>query len=123
MLCPFGSDEIDALFDGYTRDTPTTFTASEKKLAVDLGGGFPFFFFLQMAGCLIVEAKQAGLRDEALEIQANTTFDQQAAPHFEYLWTRCSESEKITLLAIRALNKQEKSSKTEPTDENLTSLN
>jgi hypothetical protein len=96
VLRPFGSDQIDALIDGYTRDTIQTSTAGEKKLAVDLDSGFPFS--LKVAGCLIVEAKQTGLRGEALEIQANTTFDQQAMPHFEYLWTRCYGSEKITLV-------------------------
>ena len=96
VLRPFGSDQMDALIDGYARDTIQTSTVGEKKLAVELGGSF--LFSLKVAGCLIVEAKQTGLRGEALEIPANTTFDQQAMPNFEYLWTRCSGSEKITLV-------------------------
>jgi hypothetical protein len=91
-----GSDQIDALINGCTRDTIQTSTAGEKKLAVELGGGF--LFSLRVAGCLIVEAKQTGLRGETLEIPANTTFDQQAMPNSEYLRTRCSGSEKITLV-------------------------
>jgi hypothetical protein len=121
VLRPFKLETARSLIDGYTRDTAYTMTADEKALAIDLGGGFPFF--LQMAGCTIVDAKWEGLAGPVLQTWVKAQFDQQASPHFDYYWSRCSESEKITLLAILALSQPETPTKEAPTAENLVRMN
>jgi hypothetical protein len=59
------------------------------------------------------------LSTPALVQQVTADFDQQADPHFSYLWSHCSESERISLLALIALHRQKPSKKTLPTLENL----
>ena len=51
-----------------------------------------------------------------------TSFDQQADAHYTYLWSHCTESEKITLLILLTLGLQKPSKKTIPNLENLTRL-
>ncbi len=51
--------------------------------------------------------------------QIANAFDEQAAPHFQYLWSHCTESEKISLLADLSLNRQKPSKRNAPTLENL----
>jgi len=75
-----------------------------------------------MAGYYIVEGKIQGLRGDLLVAQVIDEFDQQASSHFEYYWTHCSESEKITLLTILALSRQKPSKKTTPNIDNLSQL-
>jgi hypothetical protein len=58
----------------------------------------------------------------ALTKFAAASFDGQAESHFTYLWSHCSESEKITLLVILTLGKQKQSKKTVPNAENLARL-
>jgi hypothetical protein len=45
------------------------------------------------------DAVQQGMPTEKIEPWVISQFEQQTAPHFSYLWGRCSESEKITLLS------------------------
>jgi hypothetical protein len=120
VLKPFMMAEVNELIDGYVEGKLFTFTPEEKAFVIQLGGGHPFF--VQIAGYYIVEGKLQDLKDEALISYVTTEFDQQADPHFEYYWSHCSESEKITLLAILALCKQKPTKKTVPTLENLTQL-
>jgi hypothetical protein len=72
-----------------------------------------------MAGYHLVESINRGLTGDGLLQQTATAFDEQAAPHFQYLWSHCTESEKITLLAAISLNRQKPSKRTSPTLENL----
>lgn len=70
-----------------------------------------------MAGHYLVEGKLQG--QGALNDYMSNQFTQQADPHFAYLWSHCSESERITLLVILTLGMQKTSKKTVPTLENL----
>lgn len=120
VLRPFSRQEAEQLLEGYVGHTDLAFTPEEKEQVLRLGGGHPFF--VQMAGYYTAEGKIEGLIDAALDTFVTTCFNQQAAPHFAYLWTHSSESEKITLLAILALSRQERSKKTIPNLENLSRL-
>jgi hypothetical protein len=120
VLKPFTMAEIHELIDGYVEGELFVFTPDENEFVLRLGGGHPFF--VQIAGYYIVDGKIQGLRDEPLVAYVAAEFDQQADPHFEYYWSHCSESEKITLLAILALSQQKPAKKTIPTLENLIQL-
>ena len=120
VLKPFMMADVNELIDGYVEKQLFAFTPDEKAFVLRLGGGHPFF--VQMAGYYIVEVKMQGLRDDLLIAQVTAEFDQQARTHFEYYWTHCSESEKITLLSILALSRQKPSKKTTPNIDNLSQL-
>jgi hypothetical protein len=75
-----------------------------------------------MAGHYLVEGKFQNLSAEALTKFTATAFDQQAEAHFTYLWSHCSESEKITLMIVLTLGMQRQSKKTLPNAENLQRL-
>jgi AAA+ ATPase superfamily predicted ATPase len=120
VLKPFTMAEVHELIDGYVKGKPFAFSPEENALALRLGGGHPFF--VQIAGYYIVDGKMQGLRDEQLVAYVAAEFDQQADPHFEYYWSHCSESEKITLLVTLALSQQKPTKKTIPTLENLIQL-
>ncbi len=110
-----------SLVDGYVSNLEETFFApEEKEFILRLGGGQPFF--LQIAGHYLVEAKSQGLRARPLFERVIADFDQQADPHYSYLWSHCTESEKITLLGILALN-QEKGKKGATHAERLQKMN
>jgi len=117
VLRPFARQDADELIEGYLKGANLAFTSAEKELVHRLGGGHPFF--LQMAGHYLVEAKRQGLRSKALAERLAADFDQQADPHNKYLWSHCSESEKITLLATLALSRQKPSAKIGPNRDNL----
>jgi hypothetical protein len=120
VLRPLSQAEVDELINGYTHDTPFAFTAEDSAIIHNLGGGYPFF--VQAAGHYLVEAKLQGLDDEALERFVTDNFDHQADPHYLYMWSHCSESEKITLLVLLTLGLQKASKQTIPNLENLTKL-
>jgi hypothetical protein len=108
------------LLDSYTTRIEAILTPAERDLVWSLGGGYPFF--LQMAGYYIIEGKTQGFSGEALAKFVANNFDQQGDAHFTYLWSHCSESEKITLLTILTLGMQKPSKKTIPNLINLTRL-
>jgi hypothetical protein len=74
---------------------------------------------MQIAGFYLFEEKTLNPGSDLLLERVISNFDQQAAPHFSYLWSHCSESEKITLLATMALNRQKPKKKTLPNLDNL----
>lgn len=117
VLRPFSEEDVKKMLDGYLAGNTHAFTEVEQKMVAKLGGGYPFF--VQMAGNYLYEAKHQGRQGEALVQALATGFDDQAAPHFAYLWSHSSESEKITLLSVISLNRQKPSKKTLPTVENL----
>jgi len=117
FLRPFTTDEMDGLIDGYLQDITITLTQEERTFVKQLGGGYPFF--LQMAGFYLLEGKQLGLLGDDLKNYSTIQFDAQAAAHYNYYWLHCSESEKITLLALLALSQQKQTKKTVATLENL----
>jgi hypothetical protein len=120
VLRPFTRAEVDEMLTGYANGGDFTFTPEERDFVCSLGGGHPFF--AQMASHYLVEAKMQGLSGEVLMKFVTSNFDQQADAHYTYLWSHCSESEKITLLAILTLGLQKASKKTIPNLENLTKV-
>jgi hypothetical protein len=117
VLRPFGGEEVLEMLDGYLAGMDLTFSPREKELVLGLGGGYPFFN--QMAGHYLYEAKKKELQDDALLQDVYENFDAQSDSHFSYMWSRSSESEKITLLAVISLNRQKPSKSTIPNLENL----
>lgn len=101
VLKPFSSIETDKLLDTYARQAEIDFSDDERHFIHATGGGYPFF--VQMICHYLLEGMQAGLQDQALLDDALQNFNRQADPHFAYLWSRASDSEKSTLLAVLAL--------------------
>ncbi|MEW6716987.1 MAG: AAA-like domain-containing protein [Chloroflexota bacterium] len=120
VLRTFTRTEVDEMLMGYAGGGERAFTIEERDFIWSLGGGHPFF--VQMAGYHLVEGKLQGLSGGTLNQFAMTNFDQQADAHYTYLWSHCSESEKITLLVILTLSLKKPSKKTLPSLENLTRL-
>jgi AAA+ ATPase superfamily predicted ATPase len=120
VLRPFSQEEVDAMIHGYLDGSGLFFSLQEQEVIANLGGGYPFF--VQMAGNYMVESKRKNLAPELLFQEVSENFDQQADPHFSYLWSHCSESEKITLLTLISLSRQKPSSKTQTNLENLASV-
>ncbi len=120
VLRPFSRAEVVAMLDGYLSETELSLSDEEKEVIMQLGGGYPFF--VQIAGNYMVEAKQKGLDTPSAVKDIATHFDAQANSHFTYMWSHSSESEKINLLAIIALNQQKPSKKTIATVENLAKI-
>jgi hypothetical protein len=129
VLRLFKREEVNELLDSYTRETGVIFGAKEHELAWCLGGGHPLF--TQVAGYYLFDGIQQGKHSEAsgqglpsdkLEKWVTTQFEQQAGPHFSYLWGRCTESEKITLLATIMLCHGKPTNKEPPFMERLVKL-
>lgn len=120
VLRPFSREEVVEMLDGYLAETEITLSPKEKEIIVRLGGGYPFF--VQIAGNYMVEARQKGLDIEAAVKDMVLQFETQAESHFTYMWSHSSESEKINLLAVIALNQQKPSKKTIPTIENIAKI-
>jgi len=120
VLRPFSRSEVDELLEGYTRENQFALTPQEKDFVWRLGGGYPIF--VQMAGHYLLEGRAQGMSGDALTKFATASFDQQADAHYTYLWSHCSESEKITLLILLSLSRQKPTKKTIPNVENLTRL-
>jgi hypothetical protein len=120
VLRPFSRAEVDELLEGYTKENESALMPQEKDFIWELGGGYPFF--VQMAGHYLVEGRAQGLSGDALTKFAVRSFDEQADAHYSYLWSHCSESEKITLLILLTLSMQKPSKKTIPNLENLSRL-
>jgi hypothetical protein len=108
VLRPFSIEDAASLVDGYLSSLDEVFSPEEREFILRLGGGQPFF--LQIAGHYLVDAHAQGLTARPLFERVVADFDLQADPHYNYLWSHCTESEKITLLGILALG-QEKSKK------------
>lgn len=117
VLRPFTQAEVEGILKKYLLETDLAFSTEEKQIVTELAGGHPFF--VQMAGYYLVEGKTQGLSADVLLVQVTSDFDQQASSHYNYYWSHCSESEKITLLAILTLGMQKPSRKTTPNLGNL----
>ncbi len=120
ILRPFSREEVIEMLDGYLSETEFTLSPEEKEIIARLGGGYPFF--VQIAGNYMVEAREKGLQTEAAVKDMVDHFDTQAESHFTYMWSHSTESEKIALLAIIALNQQKPSEKTITTIENIAKI-
>ena len=120
VLRPFAPEQAYKLIEVYVGGTEIDFTPQEREVLLGLGGLHPFF--LQIAGYYIVDAKLQKRTEQELSSLLTTSFDEQADPHFSYLWTHCSESEKITILVLIGLHLEKQTKKTIPTAENLLRL-
>ena len=117
VLRPFNRKEVDQLLEGYLKDSQVNFNEEEKELVWKLGGGYPFF--TQMAANYLFEGKTSGVAGETQLREVIKSFDTQSDPHYQYMWTHTSESQKITLLTVMALNRQKPTSKTLPVLANI----
>jgi len=120
VLRPFALEQVNKLMEVYVGGTEIDFTPQEREVLVGLGGCHPFF--LQIAGYYMVDAKLQKRTDKELLSLLTSSFDEQADPHFSYLWSHCSESEKVTLLVLIGLHLEKPKKKTIPTAENLSRL-
>lgn len=120
VLRPFSRAEVDELLETYTRQGELALTPQEKEYIWGLGGGYPFF--VQMAGHYLLEGRAQGLAGEALEGFTASQFNEQADSHYAYLWSHCSESEKITLIILMSLRFQKANKKIIPNTETLRHL-
>jgi len=120
VLRPFSREEVHEMLVDYLAETELEFSAPEREFVIRMGGGYPFF--TQMAGSYLVEAKHKGYQKEDLLKEVTKNFDDQADPHFNYMWSHSSESEKITLLVVLSLDRKKPSKKTLPTLENLAAI-
>jgi len=120
VLRPFNRAEADEMLESYTRDGELAFAPKEKDFIWELGGGYPIF--VQMAGHYHLEGRLQGLTGEALANYTISNFEAQADAHYTYLWSHCTESEKISLLILLTLAMQKPSKKTVANAENLSQL-
>jgi hypothetical protein len=121
VLKPFSPEDVDQLIDTYLEGTGVTFCPEERDLVWALGGGYPFF--TQIAANYTFEAKQRGETGDALIGNVTQSFEEQVDAHFQYMWSRTNESEKITVLATMALDhNHENGDAVSPTLENLANL-
>jgi uncharacterized protein len=120
VLHPFDHPTVINMLDGYTRAGEFNWSEEDKNFVWKLAGGYPFF--VQMAGHYVMEGKIQGLEDKELFHFATSQFEQQSESHFTYLWSHCSESEKITLFILLSQSLQKSSKKTISNLENITRL-
>jgi hypothetical protein len=120
VLRPFSKGEVDGLLAGYTAPGGFEFSSAEKDFIWSLGGGYPFF--LQAAGHYLYEGKIQQKSGDALQDYAARHFTQQAEGHYTFLWSNCTDSEKITLLTMLGLSLDQTAGQTLPSLENLAHL-
>ena len=120
VLQPFNQATVSSLLDAYTQAGEFDLSHRDKDFVWELAGGYPLF--VQMAGHYLVEGKIQGLTAKSLYQFATTHFEQQSEAHFTYLWSHCSESEKITIFILLSLNLQKASKKNIPNLENVTRM-
>ncbi len=117
VLRPFHKNDVDQLVQGYLNNSGVVFNEQENEMIWKLGGGYPFF--TQMAANFMFEGKIKKLEGKTLLLDVIRNFDTQSDPHYQYMWSHTSESQKITILTVIALNRQKTSSKTVPVIENI----
>lgn len=117
VLRPFSQEDANRLLDVYSRSVDLTFPQEALNTAHNLASGYPFF--LQIAGHYLVEGIGLGLGGTQLDTFATAEFNEQAEPHFSYMWSHASESERITLLAILVLHRERKGQGDEVSLENV----
>lgn len=120
VLRLFKQAEVNELLESYTHASGVTFSSREHDLAWRLGGGHPLF--TQIAGYYLFDGLQQALPSDKLDKWVTVQFEQQAAPHFSYLWGRCTESEKITLISTIMLCRSKPGKKDLPFMERLVKL-
>jgi hypothetical protein len=120
VLRPFSRDEVNTMLYAYTRSAEAEFTSQEADFIWATAGGYPIF--VQMAGHYLMEGRAQGLEDKALAQFTVSNFVQQAQSHYTYLWSHCSENEKISLMILLTLSKEKQTKKTIANLDNLSKL-
>lgn len=120
VLRLFQPAAVDQLLEIYTHGSGVTFSIQAHEIAWRVGGGHPLF--TQMAGYYLFEGMRQGFSQEKLEQWVTAQFQQQAAPHFSYLWGHCTESEKITLISTIMLCRSKPDKKAAPFFERLVKI-
>lgn len=120
VLSPFEPEDVDALIATYLEGTQIQFTEGDIDFIRALGGGYPFF--TQIAAHYLFENKARGVQDEQLKEEVARRFDLQANAHYKYMWSRASESEKITLIAVLTMSQHEDKPESKTTIENLAEI-
>jgi hypothetical protein len=120
VLRPFSRQDVDDMLVRYTQTNNYALTPQERDFVWNLGGGHPYL--AQVAAHYLLEAKAQSMKSEALVPFTTSNFEEQAGPHYLYLWSHCTESEKITLLLMMALGGQSKLKKAIPNADNLARL-
>jgi len=120
VLRPFTLEEVDDMLVSYASGGSINLSPDLRAFIHNIAGGYPIF--VQIAGYYAWEALLQGMEREQLEKFVNENFRQQAEAHFNYTWTHCTESEKITLLVIHIMTSQKLSKKTIPNSENLAKI-
>ena len=105
---------------GYVAESEFELTEEDQEFILNLAGGYPFF--VQMVGHYLFDEKLKGTPQENVFSQVKISFEEQVDPHYEYMWSHCSDSEKITLLSIIALSHEKPTKKTQPNLDNLTRI-
>ena len=120
ILTPFDFKEVKNLIATYTQGTGIEFSEEDTELVWSLSGGYPFL--TQIAANYIYKEKNNGEKPDVLIENVTRSFDEQANAHFQWWWSRSSESEKITLVAAMVANQDEESGNESPTLETLANL-
>jgi hypothetical protein len=120
VLKPMTREDVDDLLDGMLSEAPFSLAAEERDYLHGLAGRQPMF--VQMAGYYLHEAHQRGYEGDDLFGFVEEHFAQQADPHFTYQWARSTQSEKITLLVLLALDRSRIEKEPAPDLESLTKL-
>ncbi len=120
VLKPFDYQDVKNLVTTYMQGTGNDFSDEEIHLVWSLGGGYPFF--TQIAANYTFDAKSRAETGDALIDSVTDSFEKQVDAHFQYMWTRSSESEKITLVAAMVAKQDEQSGNGSPTLETLANL-
>jgi len=120
VLKPFDFEDVQDLIGAYLQDTEIKFSEEETDLVWSLGGGYPFF--TQIAANYVFEAKNRAETGLDLIDSVTRSFADQVDAHFQYMWSRSSESEKITLVAAMEANQDAENDNHPPTLEKLANL-
>jgi hypothetical protein len=120
VLKPMSAEEVNELLDGSLADASFPIASEERDYLHSLAGRQPMF--VQIAGYFLYEGHQRGYEGEGLYNFVEENFAQQADPHFTYQWAHSTESEKITLLALLALDRARKEEEPAPDLEQLAKL-
>jgi len=120
VLRPFEKEEVENLLTVYLDGSGVGFNQEDKRIILKLGGGYPFF--TQIAAHYLFETKMQGLDKQMIKTEVTRRFDAQANAHYQYMWSKSSESERITLLAVMTSNNQSSSDKSLATIDNIAGI-
>jgi hypothetical protein len=98
VLMPLSAGEAEEMVKAYLKRGALPSTPDDHAFILEMGGGHPYL--LQIAGYHWYEVKAQGLQRESLYSAASERICEQAEPHFRYLWSLLSDSEKGLLIEL-----------------------